>query len=144
MHPILRNILGVIAGAIVGGIVNSTIVSFGTAPEGVDMNNFESIAENMHRYEFQHLIVPFLAHALGTLIGAFLAAKIAATRKLTMAMIVGVFYLMGGIAAVSMFGGPTWFIILDLAVAYLPMGYLGAKLAGGPAAADTSTVLDQD
>ena len=26
-------------------------------------------------------------------------------------------------------GGPMWFIVLDLVVAYIPMGYLGAKLA---------------
>jgi hypothetical protein len=26
-------------------------------------------------------------------------------------------------------GGPTWFILLDLVVAYLPMGLLGGKIA---------------
>ncbi len=43
-------------------------------------------------------------------------------------MIIAVFFLAGGIANVLMLPSPTWFIILDLVVAYIPMGYLGAKL----------------
>jgi hypothetical protein len=31
---------------------------------------------------------------------------------------------------VFMVGGPVWFILLDLAGAYLPMAFLGAWLAG--------------
>ena len=44
-------------------------------------------------------------------------------------MLIGGFFLLGGIAAVRMFGGPLWFQLGDLLLAYLPMAYLGAVLA---------------
>jgi hypothetical protein len=40
----------------------------------------------------------------------------------------GVFNLIGGIAAVMMIPAPMWFNILDLVAAYISMGYLGGKL----------------
>jgi len=75
--------------------------------------------------------MPFLAHALGTLIGAFLAAKIAATHQLKFAILIGLFFLMGGIQMVQMLPTPIWFDIIDLGFAYIPMGILGYKLAKG-------------
>jgi hypothetical protein len=45
-----------------------------------------------------------------------------------MAYIVGVFFLIGGIAAASMISAPTWFIVLDLVVAYLPMAWLAGMV----------------
>ena len=53
-----------------------------------------------------NFICPFLAHALGTLAGAFVAAKLAAGHCVKCAMGIGVFFLMGGTAAASMLGGP--------------------------------------
>lgn len=134
MNPIVKNILAVIAGVVGGGILNMGIVMLGgelfPAPEGVDPNDMESIAANIHLYQPQHFVPPFLAHALGTLFGAFLAAKIAATRKMTFALAMGAWFMLGGLAAAFMIPAPTWFIVLDLAIAYIPMGYLGGKLAG--------------
>lgn len=46
-------------------------------------------------------------------------------------MLVGVFFLLMGIFMVLSVGGPLWFIILDLVGAYIPMAWLGYKLAGG-------------
>jgi len=43
---------------------------------------------------------------------------------------IGAFFLVGGIAAVSMLGGPLWFNVTDLLLEYIPMGLLGAALAG--------------
>ncbi len=45
------------------------------------------------------------------------------------AIAVGVFFLFGGIMAVKLYGGPIWFAVIDLMLAYLPMGWLGARLA---------------
>lgn len=42
---------------------------------------------------------------------------------------VGIFFLLGGIANVYLLPSPTWFAIVDLVVAYIPMAYLGGKLA---------------
>ena len=76
---------------------------------------------------------PFLAHALGTLVGAAAAAMIAASHKMTIALGIGVFYLLGGILAATMIPAPMWFIVLDLVVAYIPMAWFGGKLGSSAA-----------
>lgn len=134
MNPVIRNFLAVLAGWFVGSAVNMGLVLLGDvvvgAPAGVDMTTAEGLKNGMHLLQPQHFVFPFLAHALGTLIGAFLAAKLAANRKMIMALIVGVVFLLGGIAMVTMVPSPTWFTVLDLVMAYIPMAWLGGKLAG--------------
>ena len=135
MSPILKNVLAVVAGVIIGGLVNMALISLGgmviSPPAGVDVSDPESIKANMHLYETKHFIIPFLAHALGTLVGAFTAVKIAHSNHLYLALAIGGFFLIGGIMMVNMVGGPLWFIILDLVGAYIPMGWLGWKLGKG-------------
>ncbi|MDO6472263.1 hypothetical protein [Maribacter sp. 1_MG-2023] len=133
MNPVLKNILAVVAGIVVGSIVNMGIImvsgSIIPPPEGGDITTMEGLKASMHLFEPKHFIFPFLAHALGTLVGAVIATKIAATRKMTMALLVGLFFLIGGTANIAMLGGPMWFTALDIIVAYMPMGYLGYMLA---------------
>lgn len=140
MHPMLKNILAVFVGLILGGGLNIGIITIGgqliAPPAGVDPSDIESIKANIHLYEFHDFIVPFLAHALGTLLGAFIAYKFAATNKMRLALTIGAFFLLGGIQMVKLVGGPLWFIILDLLGAYFPMAWLGAKLAGARTLSD--------
>jgi hypothetical protein len=98
-------------------------------PEGGDITTMEGLKETMHLFEPKHFIFPFLAHALGTFVGAFVATKIAATRKMLMALIIGLFFLIGGTVNIAMLGGPMWFTALDIIMAYMPMAYLGWMLA---------------
>ena len=135
MNPILRNILAFLGAAFVGGLVNYGIVTISGSiiplPPGIDPSDMESIKAGMHLYEAKHFIFPFLAHALGTLAGAAFVAKFAASHHMKLALGIGAFFLLGGIAAVIMLpAAPTWFKALDVLVAYLPMGYLGGKLMG--------------
>ena len=90
----------------------------------------ESLKASMPLFKPANFLFPFLGHAVGTLAGAFLAAKLAASHGMKLALLVGVFFLAGGISAANMLGGPTWFIVTDLVLAYIPMGWLGGKLAG--------------
>ena len=135
MNPILRNVLAVIAGIILGSIVNMGIITISGSiippPEGVDPTDMESLKASLHLFEPRHFIFPFLAHALGTLVGAFAAASIAANNKLKFALGIGAFFLIGGITNIIMLSSPIWFTLLDLVGAYIPMGWLGGKLAGG-------------
>lgn len=132
MSPILKNVLAVVAGLVIGSMVNMGIVMLSGSvippPEGGDITTMEGLKATMHLFEPKHFIFPFLAHALGTLAGAFIAAKIAATRKMYMALIIGVFFFIGGSINIFMLGGPLWFTVLDLAVAYIPIAYLGGRL----------------
>ncbi len=134
MNPIVRNILAVIVGFIVGGVVNSGIATLGPMvippPEGVDVTTVEGLIASMSLFSPQHFIAPFLAHALGTLVGALVASLIAASHNFKFAMAIGALFLLGGITMVVLAGGPIWFIVLDLVVAYIPMAFLGWKLSG--------------
>jgi len=132
MNPIVRNILAVVAGLVVGGAVNMAIIMISGSiippPEGVDNTTMEGLKAGMHLFQPKHFILPFLAHALGTFVGALLAAIIAATHKMKFALSIGIFFLVGGIANVIMLPSPVWFTVLDLAGAYIPMGFLAGKL----------------
>ena len=138
MPNIVRNVIAVIVGLVIGGIVNMALVTISPSlippPAGVDVTNVESLSKAIHLFEPRHFVMPFLAHALGTLVGALVAYLIAASRKVQLAYVVGVFFLVGGIAASFMIPAPTWFIALDLLVAYLPMAWLGIQIGKGMAA----------
>jgi hypothetical protein len=133
MLTLIRNLAAILLGVVVGAAVNMALVSISPMlippPAGVDVNNAESLSLGIHLFEPKHFIMPFLAHALGTLAGAFVAYLTAASYKSRFAYVIGVFFLCGGIAASYMIPAPTWFIALDLVVAYLPMAWLGILLA---------------
>lgn len=139
MPKLLRNVLAFLAGVAIGGTVNMALVMLGpsliASPAGVDFNSAESLSKAMHLFEPRHFVMPFLAHALGTLAGALVAYQVAASYNARFAYAVGAFFLCGGIAASFMIPAPTWFIALDLLVAYLPMAWLsvrlGARMQGG-------------
>ena len=132
MKIFFRNIIALIFGIIIGSIVNMAIISNGGAfiapPEGVNPNDIESIKENMHLYTPIHFLIPFLAHAMGTFIGALITSLIAISIRMYLAIGVGFCFLIGGIMMVLMLPSPLWFNIIDLCLAYLPMGWLGWKI----------------
>lgn len=132
MPNLVRNVLAVIAGLVVGSVVNMMIISISPMivppPAGVDVNDPGSLSRAIHLFEPRHFIMPFLAHALGTLAGALAAYMIAASYKTRFAYVIGILFLCGGIAASFMVPAPTWFIALDLLVAYLPMAWLATQI----------------
>ncbi len=133
MNPVIRNILAVIAGAVSGSIVNMGIITVSGSiippPDGIDVTTMEGLKAALPLFGPQHFIFPFLAHALGTLAGAFVAAWIAVSQKMKFAIGVSGLFLFGGIANVFMLPAPLWFCIVDVAGAYLPFGYLAGKIA---------------
>ena len=133
MNPIVKNIAAVIIGVVVGSFVNMGIIMLSPSiippPAGVNPTDMESLKASMHLFETKHYIFPFLAHALGTLVGAFIAAKIAVSHKMKFALGISAFFMIGGITNAFMLPSPVLFIIMDLAGAYIPMGWLGGKLA---------------
>jgi hypothetical protein len=132
MKPIFKNFLAIVLGLILGSVVNMGIIMISSyiipPPEGADLTSPEGLKLSMHLMLPKHFIMPFLAHALGTLTGALLTALIASGHKMRYALVIALFFLVGGIANIFMLPSPIWFTILDLSVAYLPMGYLGGKI----------------
>ena len=133
MNPIIRNIIAVVLGLVAGSIVNMGLIMLSPLiippPPGVNPADMESLKESMHLFEAKHFIFPFLAHALGTLVGALVAAKLAVSHKMKFALGIGAFFMLGGLTNVFMLPSPVWFTVLDLVGAYIPMGYFGGKLA---------------
>jgi hypothetical protein len=135
MNPIAKNVLAAILGFFAGSAVNMALVNIGPhvvpLPEGADVTTMEGLRQSMTLFTPANFAFPFLAHALGTLAGAFVAAKVAAGHRMKFAVGIGILFLMGGVAMVSMVGGPMWFNTCDLLFAYIPMALLGGYLARG-------------
>jgi hypothetical protein len=132
MHPILRKVLAVITGVFAGGIINFLLIKASSKiippPPGTDFTTEAGLKASMHLMEPKHFIFPFLAHALHALIGSMVACKLSGNNHIRIAMIVGFIVFLGGAMEVMSLPSPLWFNILDLAVAYFPMAYLGAKI----------------
>jgi hypothetical protein len=133
MNPILKNTLAVAAGLLSGSAVNMGMIMISGSiippPEGADVTTMEGLQEAMHLFSPRHFLMPFLAHALGTFAGAWIAAKIAASHKMILAVVIGCFFLAGGITNVILLPSPLWFTIADLTLAYIPMAFLAGRVA---------------
>ena len=127
MNPILKNILVFFVGCILGMSVNMGLILTGNLliplADGVD-------PMDATMWELKYFLFPFLAHAIGTLSGAFIAARFAASYHMILAICIGIFFLLGGISMVFIMPAPVWFIVADLSLAYIPMGWFGWKLSG--------------
>lgn len=129
----LRNLLAVLAGLVLGSVVNMALIMTGGSilppPEGADVSSMESLKATMHLFDARHFLFPFLGHAIGTLAGACVAAWISTDKKIMMATIIGAFFLIGGIMNAISLPAPNWFIVSDLVLAYVPMAWMGYLLA---------------
>ena len=145
---VLRNIGAVLAGIIVGSIVNMAIVMLSIfvfpLPEGTDLFDPVAMEQVIASFGPGQFLFAFAAHALGTLVGAVVAARIATTRKMWFAIGIGLYFLYGGVTMIAMYGGPMWFKVLDLVGGYIPMGWLGAKLTGGGGGSQVGEILSPE
>jgi hypothetical protein len=129
MKSILLSVLGLFIGALTNGLIVQVGNQVVSPPKGFDLSTDKGLAAAITHFEPIHFLFPFLAHALGTFVGAFFVSKMRVNRTLVNAMAIGFAFLAGGVMMVVMLPGtPLWFILSDLIVAYLPMAYLGYRL----------------
>ena len=132
MPKCLRILRAVIVGFVLGSVVNMALITVSgkviPPPAGADVTTMEGLKASLHLFEARHFIFPFLAHALGTLVGALVACWLAPARSPVPAYIVGGLFLLGGRANTFMLPAPAWFIATDLLFAYLPAAWLGQAL----------------
>ncbi len=132
MNPILKNIIAVIIGWLGGSFINMVLIKIGhmlIPIEGIDPNDMDALVAIMPSLGAKYFIFPFVGHAMGTLSGAIIAGLIAANNKMKFSLAIGGLFLLGGIMVNFMLPGPTWFAVLDIAIAYLPMAWIGGKIA---------------
>ncbi|MDC1142039.1 YrzE family protein [Planctomycetota bacterium] len=125
----IRNILAVIVGLVVGGVLNMTIIQFNMnvlypAPKGMDPNDVDQFNAYLSTLPTMAFVVVIVAHLAQAFIGGWVAARLAKSRPFLLAMIVGALSLVGGILAMTMFKGPDWMII------EFPLYLILAALAG--------------
>lgn len=134
MNKKIRIVLAVLGGMAAGSMVNMGLVMLSPLvippPPGVDVTDMDSLAESMHLFQSRHFVFPFLAHAAGTLAGAYAAVMIASGYRLKISMLIGSLFLLGGVINVMMLPAPGWYIGVDLIGAYLPMAWIGGRLTG--------------
>lgn len=132
MNPTLRNVIAVIIGLSIGMTLNGYLIGISGSiiplPEGMDPNNPDHLKKYMPLFETRHFVMPFIAHALGTLISALITVLIAASNHMKLAMIIAIFSLIGGVLIALMIGSPWLATIVDWLFAYFPMAFIGAKL----------------
>ena len=79
--------------------------------------------------------MPFLAHALGTLIGVFVAFKIIQMFRATkfiavgLALVIALLFLWGGLATSKSINSPETPMLVDAVLCYIPMAIIGYWLA---------------
>lgn len=134
MSTVVRNVAAVVLGLIVGSAINMSLIMVSgkiiPPPLGADVTTMEGLKAALPLFEPRHFLFPFLAHALGTLVGAAVAWLVAAVgQRSVAAYIVGGCFLLGGLANVLMLPAPLWFDVVDLVFAYLPMARLGSSMA---------------
>ena len=129
MKKIIVNIVAVLVGLFAGAFVNGGIINVSgeiiTPPAGANLKTMEGLINAMHLMEPKHFIMPFLAHALGTLIGAILCSIIARSNQLVLSLSIGFSFFIGGFIMVLQLPAPLWFDLVDLIFAYFPMAVLG-------------------
>lgn len=130
----MRGLFAVVVGFLIGGFVNMGIITVGPEliplPPEIDPTDPESLKTHADLLESKHFITPWVAHAMGTLVGALIALFIAKVNRARKAYIIGAIFLVGGITACCMIPSPVWFIAADLLLAYIPMAWLATKILG--------------
>ena len=126
MLSILRNTAIVFLGIILGMIFNMGIVYLGGYILETPVNFSPMNATN---WDLKYFVFPFLAHASGTFSGSYLVSKISKNSSFLYPLIVGIYFLAGGIYMTTIITAPFWFVILDLGFAYVPMSILAWRLS---------------
>lgn len=131
---ILKRTIVIILSIFIGAQVNGAFLTLGTnlipPPEGCNLNTMDGLKAAVPFLEAKHYLFPFLAHALGTLLSALLITRFLKSQQFVFSMMAGVLFLIAGISMVIMLPGtPIWFVLVDLIGAYIPMAYLGNRIA---------------
>lgn len=118
----------------VGGFTNGILISLSPhlipPPEGLDLTTPEGLTAAALLMEPKHFVIPWLAHALGTWVGALLISWWQPKWSLWGVLAVGGVFFVGGLMMVQMVPAPLWFVVLDLGLAYFPMAFLGRWALG--------------
>lgn len=129
-----RALLAVLAGIVVMALVVAGLEALGhalfPAPAGVDFTDPEVLRKLMQTLPLPSLAMVVAGWALGSLAGAWVAARIARRFRLSAALAIGAVMTLLVIANIAMVPHPVWMSIAGLFLP-LPLAFLGWRIAAG-------------
>ena len=134
----VRNVLALVLGLILGGIANMALVTVSTVmnplPEGVVPNDLEAVREHMleHPMPTGALLMVLAAHSGGSFVSGLVCGLVARRRWYRAAFGMGVLWMCGGIYMLTVLPSPPWFAVADVLL-YVPAALAGVQLGGSRA-----------
>ena len=130
MSSLARNILALLAGAIVAivviGLVQTAAHFLYPPPPGLDYNNPEVLKKVMMEAPVGALLMVLLSYFAGTFIGSWVAARLAADAPARQAYLIGGMMLISGLMNLFAIPHPIWFWVGSIAV-FVAAAWLGGK-----------------
>ena len=127
INRVLSILSGVIAGAIVIGILERVSLSMHPMPEGLDPTDRVALSNYIAGLPLSAFLTILMTHAMGALAGGFVASKLAKIQKRSAAMFAGLILLVAGVLNLVSIPHPLWFSIADVIV-YTPFALLGNEI----------------
>ena len=97
-------------------------------PPGLDPNNSAAMGSLITKMPLAALVIVVVGWLFGAFTGGWVAARVAAKRKLVCGMVFGSLFLLVTLVSLRMFTHPIWMWVAGLGEV-LPATYLGARLA---------------
>ena len=132
------NFLAVVIGLGAGMAVNMALVLLNAkvlypAPEGLDFKDKQRFQAYVDTLPAPAFLVVMAAHLGQAFVGGLVAASLAESRPVTLALIVGGISLLGGVMMMRTVKGPRWTLI-ELPL-YLVLAYVAGTIAAAGSAA---------
>ncbi len=128
----LRIVLGIIAGTIVGSIIFLVFQMFNglifPLPEGADYRNQEAMKDFVSGLPAVGFVLILIGYAVGSVGAGYIARKISRHASIVAPMILGLLFSIGWAMNISAIPHPLWVIVAGFAI-YLPFTFFGHKLA---------------
>ena len=132
MNAALRNTLAVIAGFVALAVTKYVALKLGNAvippPAGVDLSTMDGFKAAIPLFEAKQWLPAFFEHAMGSMAGGAVAAFVAVSHRMKLALAIGALHMVGGMIAAVMLPFPIWVVVIDIVAMYLPMAWIGGKL----------------
>ena len=126
----IKNILYVLSGVIIGGAVIYLVESIGhkiyPLPENLDWTDAEALGDHIATLPIGAFVMVLLAYLLGSLAGGFMTV-LYKNSGMSNSITVGIILTLLGLLNLIMIQHPTWFIVVSLSL-YAPSAYFGGRL----------------
>jgi hypothetical protein len=132
-RQILAAVVGIVVAVLVVGLIEMGSHQIYPPPAGIDFHDQAQVAAMVANLPVGALLFVLLAWALGSLLGAFVAAKISVGNRARPALAVAVLMLAAVAFNLVAFPHPLWMALTGLLLP-LPCALLGARWARGSAA----------